>query len=345
MGSHVPKIPSQEGPTMCDDQPPEAPAVLSAWGDMAGTMLRITQADAELARRMVLANSRAFHALCCFLALRADEAMSDAALAAMVNKISSKTPQLLLAELVAGEALPVLWRAMKAIDESRALPSSQYAALVRWTGLPSMRHVLQRMTAITAEQLAILQVGEDDPLAPYAYRGLEDKAQLNSLLTVLAFLRLHAGLRDDEVTRKSLASVKNPAMLKQWVWRRLVKIRSPITMEFPRRFHLVRTGLELRACALRLKNCLNQPHYFSRLARGDIFLLGDRGTPDEVLVHLSNYGGLYCLEDIRCAGNEPVSEAARDDILLALRAAGLTALSAPVDRALQDFDPNVRIHR
>lgn len=345
MGCRASKGPGHRGRTMCEYQPPEAPAVLAAWGDMAGIVLRIARADDALARRLVLANSRAFHAVSCFLALRADEAMSDAALESMIDHLATTTPKMLLAELVADEALPVLWRTMKAIRENRALPPDQYAALVRWTGLPPMRHVLERMTATTERQLALLQGAEDDPLAPYAYRGLENKAQLLSLLTVLAFLRLHAGLQDDQATRKSLASVRSAPMLKQWVWRQLLKLRSPITMELPRQFHLIRTGSDLRACALRLKNCLNQLDHFIQLCVGHVYALRGRGTQGELLVHLSRLGQVYCLQDIRGAGNEPVSENTRNAILLELRSTGLTVLGEPADRALREFDPTVRIYR
>lgn len=309
-------------------KPESAPMLAAPWGPLAGKVAGLIRHDYLLARKLLLAPIRAFHAYAAFLQLDAPTPDSETG-----RRLLESRPQDLLGQVLPGGG-SVLWRCLSLAGDV-AWPADDYRRLGALANGPCAQ-ALCTGGSLTELRIRFLEcVAKLDPLvaiSPAVDTG--DFTLARRLDGAIQFLRATGGLEADGAARLALQRSRRPNIA-DFVRKRLLKLTAPGPNLRTNLLRQIRTGGELQALGRRLGNCLaTEPQFLIQLAIGSRRFFEWTADPGGAISVGVMPNGFHWIEQVRHPGNGRATEETFQRVRHELAATGIRLLSChPLESA------------
>jgi hypothetical protein len=323
------------------DTPRERAPLLLVFGELAERVAALVRARPILIARLIVAPREAVHAIGAFLHLAPDAAQTDADVATVINDTD---PRELLRAALPG-CPPTLYRALDRAGD-RVHGNQFYARLGAIARGPLGDVLLQSSRKLDSSRLDYCEALERmDPAISSLRAALPASTfDAQSLDALLAFLRSHGALRDDDLRLPPKAGIK--ALVRR-LKAALARLPAPEPgFAPPAGYRIVQSTAELQAIGEAFGNCVALPQWHAgghhmRLVDGSGVYLTSDAPP--LLVALRRVHANVCyLEQVAGPKNAPAPDGAHDALLRDLAAAGLRIIATDPAAALSRLNDSRR---
>jgi hypothetical protein len=315
------------------DTPRERAPLLLVFGELAERAAALVRARPILIARLIVAPREAVHAIGAFLHLAPDAAQSDADVATVIN---DSDPRELLRAALPG-CPPTLYKALDRAGD-RVQGKQFYTRLGAIARGPLGDVLLQSDRKLDHSRLDYCEALERmDPAILALRAALPDSTyDAESLDALLAFLRSHGALLDDDLRLPPKAGMK--AVVRR-LKTALARLSAPDPGFYPPAgFRIVRTTAELQTIGEAFGNCVALPQWHAaghhiRLVDGSgVYLTSD--APPLLVALRRVHANVWTLEQIAGPKNAPAPDGAHDALLRDLAVAGLRIIATDPAAAL-----------
>jgi hypothetical protein len=325
-----------------DKPPPERAPLLLAFGEHSGRMAALVRAKPALIGRLIVAPREAVHAIGAYLHLAPDATRPDAEVADTIER--SDPRDLLYAAMPT--CPPRLYRALdRAGDRVRA---RAFYVRLRTIADGPFSNALLDAGPIDDVRLSFCEaLANMDPAVAVIFSKLKDSYNAESADSLVAFLRVHGVLGDEDLRLPPQAGL--PALVRR-LTQALGRVAAPDPgFIVPAPYRLIASTDELQSLGKQFQNCLMLHHWGAaehhlRLVNGTgIYLVADELR---VLVALRRVGGeLWVLDQLVGPKNQAPPEGTQAALLRDLAANGVKVVATDPQAALARLYGATRRHR